>query len=85
MAKFCHKNRKICHILPKTNYQILQIKLNNRITFFFPGDPEYNTDAKMHTKSHSGAYQKEERLKTSILYQNKSTKTYKDWKRGIQI
>ena len=29
----------------------------------------------MHLKSHSGAYQKED--------QNKSTKTCKDWKRGI--
>ena len=58
-ATFCQKN-----------YQILQIKLNNRITFFVPGDPEYNTDPKMHTKSHSGACQKED--------QNKSTKTCKD-------
>ena len=49
-ATFCQKN-----------YKILQIELNNRITFFFvPGDPEYNIDPKMHTKSHSGAYQKED-------------------------
>ena len=24
IAKHCHKNSKICHILPKKNYQILQ-------------------------------------------------------------
>ena len=65
-ATFCQKN-----------YQILQIKLNNRIIVFVPWDPEYNIDPKMHTKSHSGAYQKED--------QNKSTKTCKDWKRGIKI
>ena len=44
----------------------LAIKLNNRTTFFFvPGDPEYNIDPKMHTKSQSGAYQKK-KIKTRV-------------------
>ena len=74
-SRFCRKIAKF-----------LQFKFtrSNRRTFFFvPWGPEYCINLKMHTKSRPGAYQKEEWLKTSILYQNKSTKTCKEMHQNL--
>ena len=54
-------------------------KKNRKNFFFVPGGLEYYIDLKMHTKSQSGAYQKENDKKNpSILQQNKA-------KRGTKI
>ena len=83
IAKFCHKK------LPNLPHFAIKIakfcKLSLLIAspFFVPEGQEYYIHLKMHTKSHSGAYQKEEWLKTSILYQNKRTKTCKQRQQNL--
>ena len=70
----CHLKSQILSIF----FQILHIKFTNWRIFFCRGQ-EYYIDLKMHTKSHSIAICISERkkiiLETSILYQNKCTKT----------
>ena len=89
-AKFCHKQFKnLPHFAIKIDkFWKLSVLIGE--LFIVPGGPEYYIDKKRHTKSDSGAYQKEKRIKTSIWYQNKSTKTCKErhqnvFTRNIQL
>ena len=73
--KFCHKN---INILPQEIGKFatfFKLSLLIEALFFVSVGPEYNIYLKMHTKGHPGAYHKVKWLKTTILYQNKSTKT----------
>ena len=93
--KFCHKNMKIVPTKKREkfaifcckNCQILHIEFTNRRTFFRRG-PEYYIDLKMHTKSHSIAIciserKKKIKKKTSIMYQNESTKICKETHQNV--